>query len=76
MLHDRRLLLDVEDWLKAMITVLTRREFRTAMDPRVRDELRQAAAALAGDLMRASWVTGLTLVLDDEPLIALDPASG
>ena len=41
-----------------------------------RERLRAAAAAMADRLTRAGWVHGLTLVLDDEPLIVLDPDSG
>ncbi len=57
-----------------MITLLAIREFRRAMAGRER--LRAAAAAMADRLTRADWVHGLTLVLDDEPLIVLDPDSG
>lgn len=65
---------DVEDWLKAMITVMARRDFRDAMSHRTR--VREAAAAIAKVVESAHWVRGLSLVLDEEPLIALDPASG
>lgn len=65
---------DLDDWLKPMCTVLQRREFRAAMVGR--EQLRASAAAVAGDVERAYWVESLCLVLDDEPLVALDPASG
>ncbi|GAA2015127.1 hypothetical protein GCM10009839_07870 [Catenulispora yoronensis] len=65
---------DTEDWLNAMITVLARREFRSAMA--YRDRVREAASGIADDSQRARWVLGLTLVLDDEPLIVLDQGSG
>ena len=65
---------DVEDWLKAMITVMAQRDFRAAMSHRTR--VHDAAAAIAKVVDSAHWVRGLSLVLDDEPLIALDPASG
>lgn len=64
---------DLEDWLKLMITLMARREFREAMADR--DEVRGSAAAIAGSLQSARWVHGLSLVLDDEPLVAVDYAS-
>jgi hypothetical protein len=60
-----------EDWMMLMITLLAIREFPTAMADLER--LLAAAAAMADRLTRAGWVHGLTLVLDDEPLIVLDP---
>lgn len=65
---------DLKDWLNPMITVMARPEFRIAMDHR--DRVRAAAAAIAKDIEAARWVHGLSLVLDDEPLIVLDPATG
>jgi hypothetical protein len=41
-----------------------------------RDRIRDAAAALAPGLEPACWLHGLSLVLDDEPLVVLDHASG
>jgi hypothetical protein len=64
----------VEDWMRLMITLLAIGEFRAAIASR--DRLRAAAAAIADRSAQARWVHGLTLVLDDEPLIVLDPASG
>jgi hypothetical protein len=53
---------------------MARPEFRAAMADR--DKVRDGAAALAETLQRAEWVHGLSVVLDDEPLVALDHASG
>ncbi|MFC4031678.1 hypothetical protein ACFO3J_09325 [Streptomyces polygonati] len=66
---------DLDDWLKAMITVLGRREFRAAVPAGVKDDLRRDAAPLAGRSRLAAWVADLAAVLDDEPLIVLDPAA-
>jgi hypothetical protein len=65
---------DLGDWLNPMITVMARQEFRAAMEHR--DEVRAAAAAIAKEAGSAHWVHGISPVLDDEPLIVLDPASG
>lgn len=64
---------DLEDWLKLMITLMAQREFRAVIAGR--DAVRDSAAAIAGSNQYARWVHGLSLVLDDEPLIALDHAS-
>jgi hypothetical protein len=64
---------DLEDWLKLMITVMARREFRAVMADR--DQVRQRAAAIASRVQSADWVYGLSVVLDDEPLVVLDHAS-
>jgi hypothetical protein len=64
---------DLEDWLKLMITLMAQREFRAAMADR--DKVRDSAAAIAGALQSAGWVHGLSVVLDGEPLVALDHAS-
>jgi len=40
-----------------------------------RDEVRESAAAIAGTVQSAEWVHGLSVVLDGEPLVALDRAS-
>lgn len=63
---------EVEDWLKASITALMRREFRDAMDSQDRERLRLAARAYSDESQRAYWVHGLASVLDNAPLIALD----
>ena len=67
---------DVDDWVSPMLTVMAQRRFRDAMSTDHRDELRAAAEAVAGEIDGADWLHGLSLVLDDEPLIVLDPASG
>ena len=41
-----------------------------------RERVREAGAAIEDGPERARWVVGLSLVLDDEPLIALDRATG
>jgi hypothetical protein len=64
---------DLEDWLNLMITLMVRREFRAAMAER--DELSESAAAIASTVRSAKWVHGLSVVLDGEPLVALDQAS-
>jgi hypothetical protein len=65
---------EVMDWGRALITAMTHREFRAAMEHR--DWVRDAARAMADQLETAACVLGLALVLDDEPLVVLDPASG
>jgi len=64
---------DMEDWLKALITVLARGPFRTAVAAPVKAGLREHAAAVADRSQRAAWVGQLAAVLDDEPLLVLDP---
>lgn len=64
---------DLDDWLDPMVAVMGQREFRLRMSHR--SDVRDAAAALTGRSEGAGWVHGLALVLDDEPLIALDPAT-
>lgn len=65
---------EVTDWGRALITAMGHREFRVSMDHR--DWVRSTARALAGELDTADCVLGLALVLDGEPLVVLDPASG
>lgn len=65
---------DAEDWMLPMLSVLSDRGFRAAMAHRER--VRAAAEALADDSQRAYWLVGLTAVLDEEPLLVLDPAAG
>jgi hypothetical protein len=64
---------DMEDWLKALITVLGHGSFRAAVPTEVKAELREYAAAVADRSQRAAWVRDLAAVLDDEPLVVLDP---
>jgi hypothetical protein len=66
----------VEDWIKPMLTAMGDRAFRAALSKETLSEIRQAAAAIADRVDGAKWLQGLTLVLDDEPLIVLDGASG
>jgi hypothetical protein len=63
-----------DDWMMLMITLQAVAEFRAAMASRER--LRAAAAVLADRSASARWMHALTLVLDDEPMIVLDPGSG
>jgi hypothetical protein len=76
---------DVMDWIKPMITCMARREFRAALPAEAVTAVRDAAAAIAvrepdehsdGTALSAHWLEGLAMVLDDEPLVVLDPASG
>jgi hypothetical protein len=67
---------DVRDWIKPMIIVLADRGCRAALTGEERARVRDAAAAIAGRVDGAQWLQGLAMVLDDEPLIVLDPASG
>jgi hypothetical protein len=64
---------DMEDWLKALITVLGDGPFRAAVPTEVKAELREYAAAVADRSQHAAWVRDLAAVLDDEPLVVLDP---
>ncbi|MFF3564751.1 hypothetical protein ACFYXS_32405 [Streptomyces sp. NPDC002574] len=64
---------DMEDWLKALITVMAHTDFRAAVPEDVKAELREYAAAVADRSQRAGWVGALAAVLDDEPLIVVDP---
>jgi hypothetical protein len=67
---------DVQDWIKPMLTCMADREFRTALTAEQVSQVREKAAAIASRVDDARWLEGLTAVLDDEPLIVLDPASG
>jgi len=76
---------DVMYWIKPMITCMARREFRSALPAEAVTAVRNAAAAIAASepgeqsddtALRAHWLEGLAMVLDDEPLVVLDPASG
>ncbi|WP_089105747.1 hypothetical protein [Streptomyces hyaluromycini] len=64
---------DMEDWLKALITVLGHGLFRAAVPTEVKAELREHAAAVADRSQNAAWVRDLAAVLDDEPLVVLNP---
>lgn len=67
---------DVGDWIDVMITAMGHREFRAALPAETRERVRESAAEIAEDVDRADFLQGLAMVLDDEPLIVLDPASG
>ncbi|MYS21100.1 hypothetical protein GA0115240_125521 [Streptomyces sp. DvalAA-14] len=66
---------DMDDWLMAMITLLGSRSFRAAVPADVKADLRRYAAAVADRSRFALRVGELAAVLDDEPLIVLDPAT-
>ncbi|MFJ4680309.1 hypothetical protein [Kitasatospora sp. NPDC088783] len=66
--------LDLDNWLKASITAMGNKEFRAAMTSRER--LRRAAGEFAASWPRAGWLHGLSLVLDEEPLVVLHPGTG
>ena len=65
---------DVGHWVNLMITVMARREFRDAAGllPQIGD----AAAGLGDRVPRAHWLPGLAQVLDDEPVVVIDDATG
>jgi hypothetical protein len=65
---------DVTDWARALIAAMADREFRAAMANR--DRIRDAALAMEGQLETVDCLLGLTLVLDDEPLVILDDQLG
>ncbi|MFG2480502.1 hypothetical protein [Streptomyces fagopyri] len=64
---------DMEDWLKPLITVMADAGFRAAVPDDVKAELREHASAVAHRSRRAAWVDALAAVLDDEPLVVIDP---
>jgi hypothetical protein len=65
---------EVRDWGRALIAAMVHQEFRAVMEHR--DWVRDASRAVVDQLETAACVLGLALVLDDEPLVALDHASG
>jgi hypothetical protein len=65
---------DARCWVNLMITLLAHQEFRVAAGPQ--HELGELAGELADCVDRAHWLPGLTEVLDNEPLVVLDPATG
>jgi hypothetical protein len=65
---------DLPHWLDPLVPAMAQRDFRAAMGSR--DRIREASTALADQVPRARWVSGLSRVLDDEPLVVLDPAGG
>lgn len=65
---------DAGHWVNLMITGLVQREFRAATD--LLPEIREAAEQLGDSVPRAHWLPGLAQVLDDEPIVVIDDASG
>jgi hypothetical protein len=66
---------DMDDWLRALIACMAHREFRDAVPGSVKDQLRTEAEKVGERSELAGWVGALAAVLDDEPVIALDPAT-
>ncbi|MCG7526190.1 hypothetical protein MHW47_17285 [Streptomyces sp. OfavH-34-F] len=64
---------DMDDWLRALTTVMVDGRFRAAVSDKVKAELREHAAAVAYRCQQGKWVAALAAVLDDEPLVVLDP---
>jgi hypothetical protein len=65
---------DAPHWISLMITAMARREFRDAAG--LLPEIGEVAGALADRIPRAEWLPGLAQVLDDEPIVAIDHATG
>jgi hypothetical protein len=65
---------DAPHWVSLMITVMARREFRDAAD--LLPEVGEVGGGLADRIPRAEWLPGLAQVLDDEPIVAIDQATG
>jgi hypothetical protein len=57
-----------------MITVMGQREFRDAAG--LLPEIGDAAERLGDSVPRAHWLPGLAQVLDDEPVVVIDNATG
>lgn len=64
---------DVDHRVNLMITVMAHREFRDGAEllPQIGD-----AAALGDSILRAHWLVGLAQILDDEPVVVIDHATG
>jgi hypothetical protein len=65
---------DVGHWVNLMITVMARREFRNAAG--LLPEIGETAVELGDRVPRAHWLPGLAHVLDDEPVVVIDDATG
>jgi hypothetical protein len=65
---------DAPCWVRLMITLLARREFRRATD--LLPDIGELAGRIAERVPRAHWLPGLAQVLDDEPVVAIDHATG
>jgi hypothetical protein len=63
-----------QDWARALLTAMADREFRAAMDQWA--EVTEAVRPLKRELSVFDNLSGMLLVLDDEPLVVLDKASG
>lgn len=63
---------DMEDWLKALNSVMADASFRVAMSDEVKAELRKHAASVADRSERAVWVSMLAAVLDNESCVVID----
>jgi len=66
--------LTVDAWIPALLLPLQQRRGRRALPSRGR--LIAAAEAVLDDVASATWLHGLLLVLDDEPLLVLHRAGG
>jgi len=62
------------DWAQALLAAMADREFRTVMDHW--SEVNDAVQAMRGELGVFDALLGMLLVLDGEPLLVLDKASG
>jgi hypothetical protein len=65
---------DAEPWVNLMVTLMTRREFRDAAP--LLAEIGETARQLGDAVPRAQWLPGLAQVLDDEPVVVMDHATG
>src|SRR5436190_5192026 len=65
---------DAPYWVRLMITLMARREFRRATD--LLADIGELADKIADRVPRAHWLPGLAQVLDDEPLVVIDHATG
>src|SRR5262249_48942441 len=66
---------DVDHWAGCLRIAMADREFRAALTTEERDRIRDAAQAITGASKEIGFLAKVALVLDDEPLIVLDPAS-
>lgn len=60
--------------MRLLITALCRREFRDGAP--LLSEIGEAARKLEDSVPPAHWLDGLTAVLDDEPVVVIDDATG
>jgi hypothetical protein len=65
---------DVQHWLGLALTLMTRREFRDLVPAKA--EIAEVASELGEHDERAECLADLAQVLDDEPLVVLDSATG